>query len=90
MFVACIGTADCRGSLKLVRGGKTVGVRDAYTLKQDDGGFVHITLNTLGKRLLRHRGTMNVKATVANALVRGQTATKTVTLVRYSTRGLRG
>jgi len=90
VFVACIGTADCRGSLTLVRGGKTVGVRDAYTIKEDDGGFVHITLNTLGKRLLRHRGTMNVKATVENALVRGQTATKTVKLVRYSTRGLRG
>jgi hypothetical protein len=90
VFVACIGTADCRGSLKLVRGGKAVGVRDAYTLKQDDGGFVHVTLNGLGKRLLRHRGTMNVKATAANALASGQKATKTVTLVRYSTKGLKG
>jgi phosphodiesterase/alkaline phosphatase D-like protein len=90
VFVACIGSAACRGSLTLSRSGKQLGVRNGYSLKQDDGGFVHVTLNDLGKRLLRQRGTMKVKATVANALVRGQTVTKTITLVRYSTRGLRG
>jgi phosphodiesterase/alkaline phosphatase D-like protein len=90
VFVACIGSADCRGSLTLSRDGKVVGVRSAYSLKQNDGDFVHINLNDLGQRLLRQRGVMNVKATVENALVRGQRATKTVKLVRYSTRGLRG
>jgi phosphodiesterase/alkaline phosphatase D-like protein len=88
VFVACIGSAACRGSLTLSRSGKQLGVRSAYSLKQNDGGFVHITLNDLGKRLLRQRGTMRVKATVANALVRGQTVAKTITLVRYSTKGL--
>jgi phosphodiesterase/alkaline phosphatase D-like protein len=90
VFVACLGSAACRGSLTLSRSGKQLGVRGAYALKQDDGGFVHVTLNDLGKRLLRQRGTMKVKAVVANALVRGQTVTKTITLVRYSTKGLRG
>jgi hypothetical protein len=90
VFVACIGSAACRGSLTLVRSGKLVGTRPAYSLRQNDGGFVHVTLNDLGKRLLRQRGTMSVQATVENALVRGQRATKTVKLVRYSTRGLRG
>ncbi len=90
VFVACIGTSACRGSLTLSRSGKVVGVRSAYSIKQNDGGFVHIDLNDLGQRLLRQRGTMNVKATVENALVRGQRATKPVKLVRYSTRGLRG
>lgn len=90
VFVACIGTAGCRGSLTLSRSGKQLGVRDAYTLRQNDGGFVHVTLNDVGKRLLRQRGTMRVKATVANALVRGQTVSKTITLVRYSTKGLKG
>jgi hypothetical protein len=90
VFVACLGSAACKGSLTLVRSGKTLGTRSAYSLKQNDGGFVHVTLNDLGKRLLRQRGTMNVKATVANALVRGQTASKTLTLVRYSTKGLKG
>ena len=90
VFVACLGGAACRGSLTLSRSGKQLGVRSAYSLRQNDGGFVHVTLNDLGKRLLRQRGTMRVKATVANALVRGQTVAKTITLVRYSTRGLTG
>jgi phosphodiesterase/alkaline phosphatase D-like protein len=90
VFVACLGSAACRGSLTLSRSGKQLGVRSAYSLKQDDGGFVHVTLNDLGKRLLRQRGTMKIKAVVANALVRGQTVTKTLTLVRYSTKGLKG
>lgn len=90
MFVACLGSAACRGGLTLSRSGKEIGVRSAYALKQNDGGFVHVTLNDLGKRLLRQRGTINVKAVVANALVRGQTVTKTLTLIRYSTKGLKG
>lgn len=90
VFVACLGSAACRGSLTLSRGGKVLGERGAYALRQNDGGFVHVSLNDLGKRLLRQRGTMRVKAVVANAQVRGQTVTKTITLVRYSTRGLIG
>jgi hypothetical protein len=90
VFVACLGSASCRGSLSLSRSGKSLGARNGFTLKQDDGGFVHVTLNDLGKSLLRSRGTMNVKASVTNALVRGQTVTKTITLVRYSTKGLKG
>jgi phosphodiesterase/alkaline phosphatase D-like protein len=90
VFVACLGSAGCRGSLTLSRSGKELGVRSAYTLKQNDGGFVHVTLNALGQRLLRQRGVMRVKATVVNALVRGQTVAKTMTLIRYSTHGLKG
>jgi phosphodiesterase/alkaline phosphatase D-like protein len=90
VFVACFGNTGCRGSLTLSRSGKQLGVRSAYSLRQNDGGFVHVTLNDLGQRLLRQRGTMRVKATVANALVRGQTVTKTLRLIRYSTRGLKG
>jgi len=90
VFVACFGSSGCRGSLTLSRGGKQLGVRSAYTLRQNDGGFVHITLNDLGQRLLRQRGTMRVKATVVNALVRGQTVSSTLRLIRYSTTGLKG
>ncbi|HET6447813.1 MAG TPA: hypothetical protein VFG31_01795 [Conexibacter sp.] len=90
VFVACFGSAGCRGGLTLSRSGKLLGTRSGYTLKQNDGGFVHIALNDLGKRLLRQRGTMRVKAVVANLDVRGQSVTKTITLVRYSTKGLKG
>ncbi|HEX5146165.1 MAG TPA: hypothetical protein VFV85_04015 [Conexibacter sp.] len=90
VFVACIGSASCRGGLTLSRSGKVLGTRSAFSLKQNDGGFVHVTLNDLGKSLMKSRGTMRVKAEVTNALVRGQTVTRTITLVRYSTKGLKG
>lgn len=90
VFVACFGSSGCRGSLTLSRSGKQLGVRGAYTLRQNDGGFVHVGLNALGQRLLRERGRMRVKAVVANANVRGQTVTKTITLIRYSTSGFKG
>ncbi len=90
MFVACIGSAACKGGLTLSRSGQTLGARPSFALASNDGGFVHVTLNDLGQRLLRQRGTMRVNATVVNALVRGQTITSTVTLVRYSTSGFKG
>jgi len=90
VFVACFGSTGCRGSLTLSRSGEELGARGAYSLRQNDGGFVHVALNALGQRLLRQRGTMRVKVTVANLLVKGQTVTKTLTLIRYSTHGLVG
>ncbi|HXE44559.1 MAG TPA: fibronectin type III domain-containing protein [Conexibacter sp.] len=90
VFSACIGSSGCRGSMTLSRSGKTLGARGSYSLAANDGGFVHFALNSLGQSLLRHRGTMRVRVTVANLLVRGQTASKVITLIRYSTLGLRG
>ena len=90
VFVACIGSAACKGSLTLSRSGQTLGARPSFALAPNDGGFVHVTLNDLGQRLLRQRGTMRVNATVVNALVRGQTITSTVTLIRFSSSGFRG
>jgi hypothetical protein len=90
VFVACIGSSACKGSLTLSRSGQSLGERGSFSLAQNDGGFVHVTLNDLGQRLLRQRGTMRVKATVADALVRGQTITSTVTLIRFSSSGFRG
>lgn len=90
VFSACIGSSGCRGSMTLSRSGQTLGSRGSYTLAANDGGFVHFGLNPLGQSLLRHRGTMRVRVTVTNALVRGQTTSKVITLIRYSTRGLIG
>ncbi|HEX4806158.1 MAG TPA: hypothetical protein VFU94_09670 [Conexibacter sp.] len=88
VFVACIGSAGCRGSLTLSRSGQTLGTRGSFALAQDDGGFVHFALNALGQRLLVHRGVMRVRVTVANAQVRGQTTSSVLTLTRFSTHGL--
>lgn len=88
VFLGCFGAVQCRGSMRLERSGKLLGERTGYTIRANDGGIVHITLNDLGKRLLRSRGTMNVKTTVLNA--NGQRMTGTTKLIRYSTNGLKG
>lgn len=88
VFVACFGSTSCNGSLSLTRSGTSIGTRSKFTLQPNDGGFVHITLNDLGKRLMRSRGTMRVNAAVANT--NGQKASATLTLIRYSTAGLKG
>lgn len=88
VFLGCFGSAECRGSMTLERGGKVVGERNGYTIRQNYGGIVHITLNDLGKRLLRQRGNMRVRTTVVN--VNGQRVTGITRLIRYSTNGLKG
>lgn len=90
VFSACIGSAGCKGSLTISRSGQTLGTRGSFSLAANDGGFVHFPLNSLGQRLLVHRGTMRVRATLTNSLVRGQTTSAVITLIRYSTHGLRG
>jgi hypothetical protein len=88
VFLGCFGSVACRGNMTLSRSGKPLGERTGYTVRQNYGGIVHITLNDLGKRLLRSRGTMNVRTTVVN--VNGQRVTGTTKLIRYSTNGLKG
>ena len=80
-FVACFAPTACKGSLTFSRSGKTLGSRSSYTVKANDAGYVHLTLNALGRRLLKARKSMRVKAVATNLLVRGQASTKTVTLV---------
>jgi hypothetical protein len=88
VFLGCFGSVSCRGDMTLSRSGKELGTRNGYTIRQNFGGIVHITLNDLGKRLLRERGTMNVRTTVVN--VNGQRVTGTTKLIRYSSNGLKG
>jgi phosphodiesterase/alkaline phosphatase D-like protein len=89
VFVACLGgTAACKGDLSLTRSGTVLGQRSGFTVAASDGGFVHFPLNALGQSLLRHRGTMRVRATVTAD--GGAKATKVLTLIRFSGLGLRG
>jgi phosphodiesterase/alkaline phosphatase D-like protein len=88
VFLGCFGAVSCRGDMTLERSGKVVGERKGYTIRQNFGGIVHITLNDLGKRLLRQRGNMSVRTTVLNA--NGQRVTGVTKLIRYSTNGLKG
>jgi hypothetical protein len=88
VFIGCLGPEACRGNMTLSRSGKALGQRDNFTVRQNDGGIVHITLNDLGKRLLKSRGKMNVKTDVVSAS--GQRVSGVTTLIRYSSAGLRG
>jgi hypothetical protein len=88
VFLGCFGAVSCRGDMTLERSGKVLGERKGYTIRQNFGGIVHITLNDLGKRLLRQRGNMSVRTTVVN--VNGQRVTGITKLIRYSTNGLKG
>jgi phosphodiesterase/alkaline phosphatase D-like protein len=88
VFLGCFGSVACRGSMTLERSGKVLGQREGYTIRPNFGGIVHITLNDLGKRLLRSRGNTRVRTTVVNA--NGQRTTGVTRLIRFSTNGLKG
>jgi phosphodiesterase/alkaline phosphatase D-like protein len=89
VFLGCFGTVGCGGkSVTFTRSGQTLAERDGFTIGANDGGFVHVTLNTLGQSLLRHRGAMNVNTTVVNA--NGQKVTGVLKLIRYPKAGLKG
>jgi len=88
VFLGCFGQVACRGDMTLERSGKLLGERKGYTVRANNGGIVHITLNDLGKRLLRKRGQMNVRTTVINA--NGQRVVGTTRMIRYATKGLKG
>jgi len=88
VFLGCFGAVACRGDMTLSRSGKLLGERKGYTVRANNGGIVHITLNDLGKRLLRQRGNMNVRTNVVNA--NGQRVDGVTRLIRYATTGLKG
>jgi hypothetical protein len=61
VFVGCFGSSTCTGSLRISRSGVTLGQRARFTVKANDGGIVHLTLSSLGSRLLRQRHQLRVQ-----------------------------
>jgi phosphodiesterase/alkaline phosphatase D-like protein len=89
VFLGCFGPVACNGtSVTFVRSRQTLATRGTFTIGANDGGFVHVALNTLGQSLLRQRGAMNVQVTVANA--NGQKVSGVLKLIRYPKAGLKG
>ena len=81
VFVACLGSGRLQrqpDALAQRQGRSAFAARTRSS--RTTAASCTSTLNDLGRQLLRQRGTMNVKAVVANASVRGQTVTKTITL----------
>lgn len=89
VFLGCFGTVACSGkSVTFTRSGQALATRGTFTIGANDGGFVHVALNTLGQSLLTHRGAMSVNTTVVNA--NGQKVTGVLKLIRYPKAGLKG
>lgn len=64
IFLGCLGTSACQGSLRLSRAGTPLGGRRSFHISAQDGGIIHVTLSDLGARLLRARGALRVQVDV--------------------------
>jgi hypothetical protein len=86
VFVGCIGSLQCTGSMKVVHNGKVIGQRSTFFVAGNDGGIVHLTLNSTGRSFLAHAPGHHLSATVTVTGLNGTTgnSSKTVTIVPFS------
>ncbi len=86
VFVGCFGTRTCSGNMTVTASGKVIGRRSLYFVGANDGGIVHLTLNSTGRRLLArapgHHLGANVTVNGINPTA-GHTS-RTVTIVPFS------
>jgi hypothetical protein len=86
VFVGCIGSLQCTGSMKVVHNGKVIGQRSKFYVAGNDGGIVHLTLNGTGRTFLAHAPKHHLSATVTVTGLNGTTgnSSKAVTIVPFS------
>lgn len=86
VFVGCIGSLQCTGSMKVVRGTTVIGSRSTFFVAGNDGGIVHLTLNKAGRSALAHAPGHHLRATVTVKGLNGTTgnSSKVVTIVPFS------
>ena len=86
VFVGCIGSQRCTGSMRVVHNGKVIGSRSTFFVAGNDGGIVHLTLNSTGRTFLAHAPKHHLSATVTVTGLNGTTgnSTKTVTIVPFN------
>jgi phosphodiesterase/alkaline phosphatase D-like protein len=82
VLVGCIGQTKCQGSLRLLRGGVTLGHRGVFFIGANDGGVIHIQLNARGQSQLGQGHHLRVNVVLSEQ--GGQTVTGIITLVRFS------
>jgi hypothetical protein len=83
ILAGCIGPSSCNGRLTISRSGVILGQRSSFVIGSDNGGVVHVTLNSLGRLLVRQRHHLRVNVTVG-ASGAYQTASGVITLVQFS------
>ncbi len=86
VFVGCIGSLQCTGSMKVLRSGKVIGSRTTFFVAGNDGGIVHLTLNSAGRSALAHAPGHKLRATVTVTGLNGTTgnSSKVVTIVPFN------
>jgi microsomal dipeptidase-like Zn-dependent dipeptidase len=68
--------------MKLTRNGANIGSRSVFFVSPNDGGFVHFSLTSLGRRLVRQRHHLGVHVDVSDT--DGSSSSGSVTLVQFS------
>lgn len=86
VFVGCIGSLQCTGSMKVTHNGKVIGQRSKFFVGGNDGGIVHLTLNSTGRTFLARAPRHHLSATVTVTGLNGTTgnSSKIVTIVPFS------
>ena len=82
VMVGCLGQTSCVGHMTIFSGTRIIATRGSFTVAADDGGFVHLRLNSLGRSLIRKHPHLTVKVNIADTA--GSSDSKTVTLVHFS------
>lgn len=86
VFVGCLGPLQCTGSMKVVRSGKVIGSRSKFFVAGNDGGIVHLTLNSAGRSAQAHAPGHKLRATVTVTGLSGTTgnSSRVVTIVPFN------
>ncbi len=80
VFTGCLhGGTRCTGVMTVARSGIVLGTRSSFVIAANGGGVVHLTLNALGKQLVKQRKTLRVNLTISST---GATAYKTIVTLK--------
>jgi hypothetical protein len=81
VFTGCFGDRSCRGSLRMTSGGVSIGSRRFFFVRPNNGGIVHVPLNTTGRR--RFTGGRHVRTQVTVTSAQSGADSASVTVVPY-------
>lgn len=86
VFVGCFGARSCSGNMTVTAGGRVIGSRSLYFVGANDGGIVHLTLNSRGRTLLARAPGHHLLSNVTVNGIKGTVGhtSRTVTIVPFS------
>jgi hypothetical protein len=66
VFVACIGSTPCIGSMTIKSDGVMIAHRPAFHVGSDNGGFVHLSLNATGLSLIHTHHHLPIQVSISS------------------------